>query len=101
MISRDDIDLEGIAQRFFTVDEQACLNSASPDEKKERFFYLWTRKEALVKAAGTGLDAITSVSVLDAMVKMADEFGVMGEYSLHTLSPPSGYSLALALQTGK
>lgn len=99
--ARDDIDVEGIGGQFFTAEEQIYLKAASPEEQKERFFYLWTRKEALVKAAGTGLDAIASVSVLDGNVKMADESGFMGEYSLHTLSPPSGYSLALALQTGK
>ena len=96
---RDDLDLDGIGQRFFTSDELDYLNCASPGEKRKRFFYIWTRKEALAKAAGTGVDTITSVSVLRDCVRMADESGFMREYSVQTLSPPSGYSLALALQT--
>jgi len=96
---RDDIDVEGIGRRFFTADERDYLNCPSSGEKRKRFFYIWTRKEALVKAAGTGVDAIASVNVLDGAVTMEDESGLIGKYCLHTLSPPAGYVLSLALQT--
>lgn len=52
---RSDIDFTGIAGRFFTKGELARLQ-ALPDTKRLRGFYrLWTSKEALLKAVGTGL----------------------------------------------
>jgi phosphopantetheinyl transferase len=96
---RDDLDLDGIGQRFFTAKERGYLNCAPPGERRNRFFYVWTRKEALLKATGTGIDAIASVSVLESTVEAADESGSVGAYRLCTLSAPSGYSLALVLLT--
>jgi len=47
------IDIELIIKDYFTFEEQnEILNSPSPSSV---FFKLWTRKEALVKATGTGL----------------------------------------------
>jgi 4'-phosphopantetheinyl transferase len=43
-----------IVKRFFSEEEtEYILNN--PEESKERFFLLWTRKEALLKAIGTGI----------------------------------------------
>lgn len=44
-----------VAKRFFTAEENAYLDAAPEQERDERFFRLWTLKEAYVKAAGTGL----------------------------------------------
>lgn len=52
---------EGIAQRFFTADEQAYAKS-SP----ENFFRIWTGKESYTKYLGTGLKTpLNSFSVLE------------------------------------
>jgi 4'-phosphopantetheinyl transferase len=48
-------DLEGLSETVFGPDEQACIASVHGQEKVERFYRLWTMKEALVKALGTGL----------------------------------------------
>ncbi len=47
-----------IADRFFAADEQKTVTD--PDS----FFYVWTRKEALLKQKGEGLKNITKYSVL-------------------------------------
>ena len=47
-------DLEGIATRVFTPSEQAELAAAGGAKKVRLFFELWTMKEALIKALGTG-----------------------------------------------
>lgn len=44
-----------IARRFFSADEAAILKSCSAGERRSRFCELWTLKEALLKATGTGL----------------------------------------------
>ncbi|HEY2841713.1 MAG TPA: 4'-phosphopantetheinyl transferase superfamily protein [Pirellulales bacterium] len=43
----------GIARRFFTVEEAELL--AAAEEVSDCFFRFWTRKEAVIKAVGTGL----------------------------------------------
>lgn len=48
-------DVEGIAKRVFTQDEQALIDAVSTEEKMGQFFRLWVRKEAVLKAAGAGL----------------------------------------------
>jgi 4'-phosphopantetheinyl transferase len=44
-----------IAERFFSAREIAELRAAPPSERPERFFALWTAKEAYAKAVGEGL----------------------------------------------
>ncbi len=54
-------DLEGIARRFFTADEQAYVQTY-PDG----FFRIWTGKESYIKYLGTGLKTpLNSFSVLE------------------------------------
>ena len=47
-------DLDGIAEAVFTPAEQADLALARGEQKVHLFFSLWTMKEALIKALGTG-----------------------------------------------
>ena len=44
----------GIAERFFSAEEQQFLNTCSQNTPKA-FFAVWTRKEAFLKAVGKGL----------------------------------------------
>ena len=48
------IDLDGISEAVFGPEEQADFASAGEPEKPRLFFTLWTLKEALIKALGTG-----------------------------------------------
>lgn len=43
-----------IANQYFTEEEQICLNCYSEARKRRAFYRIWTQKEALLKAAGTG-----------------------------------------------
>lgn len=54
-------DLEGIARRFFTADEQAYVHT-----NPNGFFRVWTGKESYIKYLGTGLKTpLNSFSVLE------------------------------------
>jgi 4'-phosphopantetheinyl transferase len=46
---------QGIAQHYFSDDEQAHLFSLPKVRQRQRFFDLWTLKESVVKASGLGL----------------------------------------------
>lgn len=48
-------DLDGLAEMVFAPEERAATITAAAERKVERFYRLWTIKEALVKALGTGL----------------------------------------------
>jgi 4'-phosphopantetheinyl transferase len=52
-----DIELDPIIEHYFEPDEAWDLRTAPPHERVARFFDLWTRKEACLKAEGTGLGA--------------------------------------------
>ena len=47
-------DIDGIADSVFGERERGALASTRGDEKVRLFFRLWTMKEALIKALGTG-----------------------------------------------
>jgi len=46
--------LNKIAQRYFSKDEIKQINSVQENRKTETFYRLWTKKEAKLKALGTG-----------------------------------------------
>ena len=48
------VDILGVA-RAFAPAERSLLQDATPEERRRRFFSLWTLKEATLKALGTGL----------------------------------------------
>ena len=52
---RYDVDVEEIPPRFFSRMEQQTLGDLRGQPKFEGFFNCWTRKEAYVKAVGSGL----------------------------------------------
>jgi len=50
-------DALGLAERFFVPSEAAVLTALPEAERPAVFRRLWTRKESVLKAAGTGLEA--------------------------------------------
>jgi 4'-phosphopantetheinyl transferase len=48
-------DLEAVAARFFSRDEQSQLSQVPHDQKVRAFFKCWTCKEAFIKQIGDGL----------------------------------------------
>ena len=52
---RTDLDLDVVAERFFSENECRVLGSLVGRERSEAFFACWTCKEAYLKARGVGL----------------------------------------------
>jgi len=50
-----DIDLSGIARRFFSKNEYNAITSLREDRQLEAFYRCWTRKESYIKGKGSGI----------------------------------------------
>ena len=77
-----DVEEERVADRLFAPAEAEALRSLPAAERTSEFFRLWTRKEAYVKALGTGI---------------ATGLSEVGEgWTVVDLPVPPGYAGALA-----
>lgn len=62
--ARNDLDVERIAERLFSVYEVSLLRSLSKSERLRAFLRIWTHKEAYLKAKGSGLaDSLDSFTI--------------------------------------
>ena len=64
----DDRDRDGVARRFFTEGEAGDYYSLRGEEKKEKFFHIWTAKEAIFKASSDEAFLPSSVDSSDKEV---------------------------------
>jgi 4'-phosphopantetheinyl transferase len=71
------VDAGAIAARFFAPAETARISTLDGEARRERFFDLWTLKEALVKALGLGM-----ATALDSLA-----FTVGADGGIHVDSP--------------
>lgn len=61
-------DLEGLERQCLTAGERHALDGLAPDERSLAFLRRWTRKEACLKALGTGLHVEPSTFAVGAEV---------------------------------
>jgi 4'-phosphopantetheinyl transferase len=88
---RAEIDPLKIAGRYFSAREHASLTALSPALLPAAFFACWTRKEAVVKALGTGL----SMPLESLEVGWDSETPVPG-LTLRSLPVGPGYAATVA-----
>jgi 4'-phosphopantetheinyl transferase len=81
----DDILFEEIARAYFEPQEVWDLRIAPPHERVLRFFELWTRKEASLKASGLGLPGL-------------GELRNNPRFATRNLALPDGYAGAVACE---
>ena len=98
---RPGMPVEAFAERFFPAsDARFVAAAAGPTERAERFLRLWTRKEAVVKAAGARLAQGLGLKVLtdaDADVVRDPSGQIPGAWSVRDLPVPDGCLAALAV----
>jgi len=100
-----DLEVEQIAERFFSRDEIATLRTLAPDLRNYAFFLCWTRKESYIKARGEGLSLPLDqfdVSLIPgepaALLSTQRDPYEVSRWSLQELTPASGYVAALAVE---
>jgi len=97
-------DAERIIERFFSPREQADFLALSAADRPAAFFRAWTRKEAFLKATGTGLatqldsfDVTLGPGEPPALLRVGDDPSEPGRWSLLDLDAGPGYAAALAV----
>lgn len=100
---RPSVQSERLARRYFAPSEAQALADTPPERRHETFFIVWTRKEAYVKAIGTGLsfplkDFEVTVPGDDQPPRILSIRGSCDEAAQWTLtpfSPAPGYTASL------
>jgi 4'-phosphopantetheinyl transferase len=102
---RDMDDMELIAEHFFSEQEKAKLFALRKQERKAAFFNCWTRKEAYLKALGTGFsDPLDKFEVSLTPGEPAKLLEINGnskkacQWTVFALDPSPDYVAAIAIQ---
>lgn len=98
-------DFPRLVEQFFSANENAAFRALPESKRAAAFFAGWTRKEAYVKALGTGvslpLDQFDVMMDPDAPARLlADRRHPhhAETWSLHTFTPAPAYIAALAIE---
>lgn len=94
-----------VALHFFSEAERQLLSATAPAKLADSFFSVWTRKEAYLKARGTGLlapldgfDVSVGRGEAAALRRVAGDDAAPGRWSLKHLEPADGFIGALAIE---
>jgi 4'-phosphopantetheinyl transferase len=91
---RKDIDFLPIAKNFFHEDENVLLNQLESAQKELAFFYIWTQKEAILKAQGIGLTQ--QLSKLHESINLMKQDEMSFQWHIKTFMPFRNYYAAIA-----
>lgn len=99
------VEIEQISRRFFTPAEAAALAGLPAAQQREAFFQCWTRKEAYLKAKGSGL--VVGLNQFEVtlgpgkparLIRASSDPHEASYWSLQELKPAGGYIAALAVR---
>jgi 4'-phosphopantetheinyl transferase len=102
------VEILAVAKHVFSARERSALEALSGVEQRERFFDLWTLKEAYVKAIGKGLAA--PLRAISFAPEQPDSVPVhftsevadnADDWCFRRLKPHSDYRLAVAFRAGR
>jgi len=93
-------DLAGMMRHVGSSKEQAEILGLSEDDAYEAFYWLWTRKEAFIKACGRGLGmGLRSIHIgtreSDSPISVEYKNERLPEWFVQDINPPKIYKLAL------
>ena len=100
-------DWDRLATRFFSSAETTALQRLEASQQLDGFYNCWTRKEAYLKATGTGLSAplkgfTVSVEPADSksarMLEIGGNVDAAAEWRIYDVAPAPGYAGAVAVQ---
>jgi len=90
-----------IVESCFSEREKTVYAGLPADRQKEFFFRCWTRKEAVLKATGEGLEGLTSGSEItsaDGLPQIRDKRETSDGVHVEDLFPAPGFAAAYAVE---
>lgn len=87
--------MEEVARDCFDAKEYHFLQNGGTAEKQERFFSLWTRKEALLKGMGSGFQLPHNGKARQRSKALEDG------WKISSIFAPGGYSAAIACRPSR
>jgi 4'-phosphopantetheinyl transferase len=99
---RDDVDVDAIPARFFAPEEIAELDALRGEQRRRAFFDGWTRKEAFLKARGTGLSTplrafAVSCAGQPRLLRIDDVTTSPADWHVVSVTMPDAFSAALVV----
>jgi len=98
-------DIDRIATRFFSINENAVYYSLPALDRRAAFFRCWTRKEAFIKALGEGLshpldrfDVTLAADQPAALLQIDGDAAAAAAWTLLHLDPTDDYVGAVAIR---
>jgi len=102
---RANSDLEAIARRFFSPQEQKEFFDLPGEQRVEAFFRCWTLKEAYIKATGDGLslplsqfDVSLNANEANALLATRPDPSEAGRWRITEVAAGSGYRAAVCVR---
>jgi len=103
---RSDVEAAKLSERFFAPSEHATIIQLSQKQRIARFFRYWVAKEAVLKAQGIGLLALSQCEILlgadglSAEVLAPAGSPLQNNWRVRLLSCDEGWEAAVAAQGG-
>jgi 4'-phosphopantetheinyl transferase len=103
---RAQVQSERLARRYFAPSEAAALAATPPERRHETFFTVWTRKEAYVKAIGTGLSfplkdfevTVPADAAPPRLLTIKGSGEEAARWTLLPVDPAAGYAASLVVE---
>jgi 4'-phosphopantetheinyl transferase len=102
---RHDVEIEQLAQRFFSRVEFEALSRMMPESRVAAFFRTWTCKESFLKGEGVGLslaldcfDVEVDIAKPAALLATRPNVSEAGQWSMRALDIADGYATAVAVK---
>jgi 4'-phosphopantetheinyl transferase len=101
---RSDVEVAKLSERFFAPSEHATIMQSTQEQRAVRFFRYWVAKEAVLKAQGVGLRALSQCEILlgadgvGAEVLVPVGSPLQDNWRIRLLSCGEGWEAAVAAQ---
>ena len=103
---RSDVEVAKLSKRYFAPSEQASIMELAQEQRAPRFFRYWVAKEAVLKAQGIGLRALSQCEIImevdgvGAEVLVPAGSPLQNNWRVRLLSCDEGWEAAIAAQGG-
>ena len=101
---RSDLEVAKLSERYFAPSEHAAIMQSTEDQRAAKFFRYWVAKEAVLKAQGIGLSALSQCEInlgtdgVSAEVLIQVDSPLQNNWQISLISCGKGWEGAVAAQ---